>query len=284
MGSGPFFCSPGGAILFVMETMKEFAARRKKELAALISPCLRKPTLSIFQVGHDAGSDAYIKGKIKDAAEIGFIAIHRWFDETTSEDELLAAVEKDAIDESIDGIIVQLPLPKTIDESRISKSIPLEKDVDGFIFDSPYWPCTPKGIVDYLAAAGFDFRGKNATVLGRSNIVGKPMARILLSKDMNVTVLHSKTSEDDKRFYLAHADLVVSAIGRLGYLDGRFDFKKSAYLIDVGINRGEDGKLHGDILPGRDVAYQSPVPGGVGLLTRLALMENVYEAYSRRNK
>lgn len=108
------------------------------------------------------------------------------------------------------------------------------------------------------------------------------MAKLLTAKDCNVTMLHSKTSEEDKAFYLGHADLIVVAIGKLGYLDHRFAFKKDAFIVDVGINRGEDGKLHGDVVPGLPVALQTPVPGGVGLLTRLALMENLVEAALKR--
>ena len=126
---------------------------------------------------------------------------------------------------------------------------------------------------------GFSFAGKNAVVLGRSNIVGKPMARMLLARSCNVTVLHSKTSEEDKAFYLAHADLIVVAIGKQGFLDRRFVYKPTAIVVDVGINRGEDGHLHGDAIPGLPVALQTPGPGGVGLLTRLALMENILEAH-----
>ncbi len=264
--------------------MKEYVARRKGELQAEIALFDRKPGLAVVQVGHDAASDSYIRGKRKDAEGLGLAFKHLWFPEDIGEKELEEAVLKEASDPSIDGIIVQLPLPKGLDEKAIGRLIPLSKDVDGFIFDSPFEPCTPKGIVDYLASVGFPFEGKNAVVIGRSDIVGKPLARLLTRKNMNVTLLHSRTSEEDKKFYLGHADLVAVAIGREGYLDGRFPLKKDAYLIDVGINRGVDGKLRGDILPGREVAYQSPVPGGVGLLTRLALMENVCLAYKEKRK
>lgn len=264
--------------------MKEYVARRKGELKAEIALLERKPGLTVIQVGHDAGSDSYIRGKRKDAEELGFLFRHLWFDEAVEEKALVEAILKESSDPLIDGIIVQLPLPKNLDEKAIGHLIPLDKDVDGFLFDSPFDPCTPKGIVDYLSAVGFPFDGKNAVVIGRSDIVGKPLARLLTRKNMNVTLLHSHTSEEDKKFYLAHADLVAVAIGHEAYLDGRFPLKKEAFLIDVGINRGADGKLRGDILPDRDVAYQSPVPGGVGLLTRLSLMENVYQAYMEHRK
>ena len=143
---------------------------------------------------------------------------------------------------------------------------------------SSFIPCTPKGIVSYLENEGFTFSGKNAVVLGRSNIVGKPMARLLLSRSCNVTVLHSKTSIEDKKFYIKHADLIVVAIGKEGFLNNDFEYNKDCYVVDVGINRGVDGKLHGDAIPNLPVKLQTPVPGGVGLLTRLALLENLMEA------
>jgi methylenetetrahydrofolate dehydrogenase (NADP+)/methenyltetrahydrofolate cyclohydrolase len=174
---------------------------------------------------------------------------------------------------------VQLPLPKQISENDIRLAINPAKDVDGFHPLSPCDPCTPKGIISYLKSQSFPFRGANAVMIGRSNIVGKPMARLLTKNDCNVTVLHSKTSPEDMRFYVAHADLVVVAVGHQDFLDHSFTYKPTAVVVDVGINRGEDGKLHGDAEPNLPVALQTPVPGGVGLLTRLALIENLLEVY-----
>ena len=258
--------------------VKTYVMNRKQELREEASRLSRKPTLLIIQANDDPSSNSYVRGKLKDGAELGYDVRLEKFPETISEDELLAEVRKANADGSIDGFIVQLPLPKHIDEKKIKLAIDPDKDVDGFHPLTKFIPCTPKGIVEYLKAAGFSFRGKNAVVLGRSDIVGKPMAKLLLSLDCNVTALHSKTSEEDKAAYIKMADLIVVAIGRIGFLDGRFEYKPSAYIVDVGITRGEDGKLHGDAMPNLPVALQTPVPGGVGLLTRLALMENLMEA------
>ncbi len=264
--------------------VQEFVRKRKGELKEEAKTFLTAPTLAIFQVGHNPASDSYIRGKMKDALEVGFQAKLFWYEESIKEEELIRAVLEVSKDKNIDGIIVQLPLPKHISESKIQSVIPLEKDVDGFALGSSYLPCTPKGILMYLKEEGVELDGKNAVILGRSKIVGKPMADLLLKENMNVTILHSHTSLEDEKFYLSHADVVVAAIGKMHLLDERFTFRKDAVLVDVGINRGEDGKLHGDILPGRPVRLQTPVPKGVGLLTRLALMENLLEAAKRRRK
>lgn len=258
--------------------IKEYVALRKQALKQEIESMKKKPTLLIIQANDDPSSNAYVRGKLKDGNEIGANFILNKVSDTISEDELIELVNKANNDDNIDGIIVQLPLPKHIDEEKIKLAVSPKKDIDGFHPLSKFIPCTPKGIVSYLSEEGFSFTGKNAVVLGRSNIVGKPMAKLLLSKNCNVTVLHSKTSQEDKEFYIAHADLIVVAIGRLNYLNNDFKYKKDCYIVDVGINRGEDGKLHGDALPNLPVKLQTPVPGGVGLLTRIALLENLMEA------
>ena len=261
-----------------MKTVKEYVAKRKAELATEISLLPKPPRFAILQVNDDPASNAYVNGKLRDSKELGIDALPLSYPLTISQDELLEEIKQLNNDPSIGGMIVQLPLPKHISEEAVKLAIDPKKDVDGFHPCSTFVPCTPKGIVEYLESIGFSFAGKNALIFGRSNIVGKPMAKLLLSKSCNVTVVHSKTSLEDQRFYASHADLIVLAIGKMHYLDDRFDLKPDAVLVDVGINRGEDGKLHGDIVPDRKVAVQTPVPGGVGLLTRLALMENVLEA------
>ncbi len=263
------------------QTIKEYVASRKEELKEEIARLDRKPCLVIVQVNDDPASNAYVKGKLKDGAEIGADCRLIKLDPSTQEEEVLKLVDELNHDSSVDGLIVQLPLPSHISEAKVKLAVAPEKDVDGFHPETKFVPCTPKGIVDYLASEGFSFVGKNAVVLGRSNIVGKPAAKLLLSKHCNVTVLHSRTTEEDKAFYIAHADLIVVAIGKQFFLDNRFAYKKDAVIVDVGINRGEDGKLHGDALPDLPVALQTPVPGGVGLLTRISLMTNLMEAYRK---
>lgn len=261
--------------------IREYVRLAKEDIKEQIRAMGRTPILSIITVGEDPASQAYVRGKKKDAAEVGIEARHIVFPANVSEEELLSSIKEQNNDPAVDGIIVQLPVPKQISEAKINQTISPKKDVDGFTPLSSFKPCTPKGIIDYLSFLHFDFEGKNAVVIGRSEIVGKPMAKMLLAKNMNVTVLHSKTKEEDKAFYLAHADLIVVATGRRNIVDSHYIFKESAYVIDVGINRDEANHLHGDCEPNLPVALQTPVPGGVGLLTRLALLTNLLEASKR---
>ena len=258
--------------------IKEFVNMRKQTLKNQIASMDKKPTLMIIQANDDPASNAYVRGKLKDGDEIGANVILNKVDPLISQEELLKIIDKYNNDSSIDGLIVQLPLGKHINEDVIKLAVSPKKDIDGFHPLSSFILCTPKGIVSYLENEGFTFSGKNAVVLGRSNIVGKPMARLLLSRSCNVTVLHSKTSIEDKKFYIKHANLIVVAIGKEGFLNNDFEYNKDCYVVDVGINRGVDGKLHGDAIPNLPVKLQTPVPGGVGLLTRLALLENLMEA------
>ena len=255
-------------------TIKEYIKFRKEELKNEIASLKEPINFVIVQLNEDEASKAYVKGKLKDAAELGINATLLKLPIETSEEELLKEIDRLNKDDSVDGFIVQMPLPKQINEETIKLAVAPEKDVDGFHPLSKLNPCTPQGIMNYLKHEGVQFLGKNAVVIGRSNIVGKPMAKLLLKESCNVTVLHSKTSFEDMYRYLENADIVVVAIGRQHHIDDKFKFKPSAVLVDVGINRDENG-LHGDILPNREVYLQTPVPGGVGLLTRLALMENL---------
>ena len=263
-----------------MLTIKEYVQKTKEEMKEEISKLKRVPSFTIIQVNEDAGSNAYVKGKLKDAQELGVDAKLLKLPLDTSEEELLKLIDELNKDDSCDGFIVQMPLPKQINEETIKIAISPKKDVDGFHPLSSLNPCTPQGIINYLKANEYPFMGKNAVVIGRSNIVGKPMAKLLTKESCNVTVLHSKTSADDMKFYLEHADLIVVAIGKAGFLDNRFNYKKDAIIVDVGISRTEDG-LKGDAIPGLDVKLQTPVPGGVGLLTRLALYQNLLTIVKR---
>lgn len=258
--------------------IKEYVLKQKENIKAEVAKMATAPTLFIITVGYNPASEAYVRGKKKDAAEVGINAIHTVFDETATEEEVLDLIRKQNEDPAVNGIIVQLPVPKHISEQRINETISPEKDVDGFVLGSKFVCCTPKGIIDYLSDEGFDFSGKNAVVIGRSDIVGKPMAMLLLGKNCNVTILHSRTKDEDRRMYLKNADLVVLAVGKEGLIDSSYELKPTCWLVDVGINRGEDGKLHGDAVPNLPIEKQTPVPGGVGLLTRLALLKNLMEA------
>ncbi len=259
-------------------TIKEYVVEQKRRLAATIAANHARPHLVIIQANDDPSSDTYIRGKLSDCQEVGIEATHVKLPVSVSEAELLDTIEQFNRDATVHGLIVQMPLPKHIDENHVKLAVNPLKDVDGFHPLSQLATCTPKGIIDYLSFLGFDFVGKNAVVIGRSNIVGKPLAGQLTARHANVTVLHSKTHPSDMEFYLAHADLVCVAVGKKWFLD-RQPLKQSAVVVDVGINR-VDGQLYGDARPGLPVAMQTPVPGGVGLLTRLALITNVWEAYA----
>lgn len=258
--------------------IKEYVAKCKQELKEKISALEVKPTLVIIQVNDDPASNAYVKGKLKDGAEVNANVVLDKRSPDISEEELLKLIDKYNHDNNVHGLIVQMPLPKHINENHIKLAVNPNKDVDGFHPLSKFKPCTPKGIIDYIKSEGITIQGKNAVVIGRSNIVGKPMQILLRDESANVTQLHSKTTRSDMEFYLNHADIIVVAVGRKHFLDHSFKLKEDAVVIDVGINRDEAG-LHGDCEPNLKVKLQTPVPGGVGLLTRLTLLNNLMEAY-----
>lgn len=254
-------------------TIKEYITNEKKLLAESISKLTVKPTLTIIQVGDVEASNRYVRNKLKDAAEVGIDAtLVKLKDDitTTGLTNLINLTQTD-------GIIVQLPLPKHIDVDEVMKSIPSEKDVDGFGVDSPFTPCTPGGIMDYLDSINFEFKGKHAVVIGRSEIVGKPMIKLLLDRDMTVSCCHSKTPTTLRDNLLREADLVVCAVGKHGVISSQKAL--NAFIVDVGINFNDEGKLVGDVeVSPLDKDRVTPVPGGVGLCTRLKLMKNVMEA------
>lgn len=256
--------------------IKDYVKARKEEIKNLVLTMKRKPNITIVQLNEDPASNAYVKGKLKDAAELGIEANLLKLPIETTQEELLKVIEQLNTSNDVDGFIVQMPLPRQIDEEEIKLAINPKKDVDGFHPLSKLAPCTPKGIMNYLHAENIKILGKNAVILGRSNIVGKPMAKLLLAESANVTVLHSKTTFEDMHRYIANADIIVVAIGKQHFLDNRFEYKQDAVIVDVGISRDETG-LHGDAIPNLPVKLQTPVPGGVGLLTRLALYENLLE-------
>lgn len=262
-------------------TIKEYVTKRKEEIRNYLLGFERKPHLAIIQMNEDAASNAYVKGKLKDALELGVEAELIKVDLNASEQDLLDIIDRCNKNSDIDGFIVQMPLPKHIDEEKIKIAVAPEKDVDGFHPLSSLNPCTPQGIINYLHSENIALLGKNALVIGRSNIVGKPMAHLLLKESCNVTVVHSKTSKEDMHRYVANADIIVIAIGKQGYLDNSYQYKSDAVIVDVGISRDETG-LHGDAVRDLPVRLQTPVPGGVGLLTRLALYENLLKIFENK--
>lgn len=273
-----------------METFKEFVARRKAEIKEEVSKYDMPPKLIIINVGDDPASKVYIRGKLNDSAEVGIQAELKHFDlaelyESSGRKAPIKPIKQYIracnADPSVTGIIVQLPLPEQIKdfEEYLTSLIAPEKDVDGFTRKAYVKPATPQGIIDYLVAQKFAFTDKNAVVIGRSEIVGKPMAKLLLDKNCNVVQLHSKTSEENKRLFLKNADLIVTAVGKTNIIDASYELKPTAWIIDVGMNRDEEGKLIGDCARNLPVEFQSPVPGGVGLTTRLALITNLLKLH-----
>lgn len=255
----------------------------------------RTPNLVVILVGDDPGSVSYVTGKAKAATEVGIRNTTIRREATISEQELLEIVNQLNEDDDVDGILVQLPLPKHIDENKIIMAISPEKDVDAFhpMNVAKLWlkqpcmlPCTPKGIIKLLHFAGVDIAGKEAVVVGRSNIVGQPVSKLLLDENATVTIAHSRTknlAEVTRR-----ADILVVAVGRERFVTADM-IKPGAVVIDVGVNRDtRNGKLCGDVDfdEAQNVAAAiTPVPGGVGPMTITCLMENTVEAYiNRMNK
>ena len=248
------------------------------------------PALSIILVGEDPASQVYTKHKVNDSTETGLAATLETYPADMSEAALLDRIRALNDDPKVHGILVQLPLPRHMDSQKVIETISPAKDVDGFHVASAgalmtgapgFWPCTPYGCMKMLESIGYDLRGKHAVVIGRSNIVGKPMAMMLLAKSATVTICHSATQ--DLAAFTRQADVIVAAVGKRNILTAGM-VKPGAVVIDVGMNRKEDGKLAGDVdFDGvKEVAgWITPVPGGVGPMTRAMLLVNTLEAAER---
>jgi len=249
-----------------------------------------QPTLAIVLVGDDPASQVYVKHKVNDSSQTGLQADLQRFPADTSEADLLAHIAALNADAAVHGILVQLPLPRHMDSHKVIEAISPAKDVDGFHVASAgalmvgqpgFWPCTPHGCMKMLESIGYSLRGKHAVVIGRSNIVGKPMAMMLLAQNATVTICHSATPDLAK--FTRDADVVVAAVGKRNILTADM-VKPGAVVIDVGMNRKDDGKLAGDVdFDGvKEVAsWITPVPGGVGPMTRAMLLVNTLEAAER---
>ena len=248
------------------------------------------PGLAVVLVGDNPASQVYVRNKVKACEDSGLHSVLEKYDADMSEAALLARVEALNKDPSIHGILVQLPLPDPIDAQKVIEAISPAKDVDGFHIASAgalmtgmpgFWPCTPYGCMKMLESIGCDLRGKHAVVIGRSNIVGKPMALMLLQKDATVTICHSRTR--DLKAQTLQADVIVAAVGKRNVLTADM-VKPGAVVLDVGMNRNDEGKLCGDVdFAGvREVAsWITPVPGGVGPMTITMLLVNTLEAAER---
>lgn len=272
---------------------KALAAKIKAEARQQAEQMTRRPGLAVILVGGDPASRVYVNGKKKDCAECGFYSEEYALPANTSQEQLLGLI--DGLNErgDIDGILVQLPLPKHLNEQAVIDAIAPEKDVDCFhpvnvgklmIGRDGFLPCTPAGVMALLDEYHIDPAGKRAVVVGRSNIVGKPQAILLLGRDATVTVCHSRTP--DLAEICRQADILVSAVGRKGLITADM-VKEGAVVIDVAMNRNEEGKLCGDVdfaAVAPKASYITPVPGGVGPMTRAILMKNtLYSAQRRQN-
>ena len=266
-----------------MQEIKEYVKKQKEFLKYRIETYDRQPVFYIIQIGDVEASNRYVRNKIKDCTEVGIKTELFKLAESTSKEELKTLIDAFNCDEnSVDAIMVQFPLPKHLNEKEVMSWINPKKDADGFTNNGITNPATPQGIITYLERQDYDFENKNALVIGRSEIVGKPMARLLLEKNCNVTIIHSHTSEHNKFRQIELSDLIICATGNMDTLDDSYTYY-NPIVFDVGINFN-DGKLVGDCSPNlRWVKFQSPVPGGVGLLTRLQLLENIVKLYEVRN-
>ena len=251
------------------------------------------PSLAVIIVGKDPASKVYVANKKKACEQIGIKSLEFALSEETTNKELLDLINKLNNDESVNGILCQLPLPKHLDEKTVIESISPDKDVDAFhpvnvgrimTGDYDFLPCTPAGIMEMLDYENIDICGKNCVVIGRSNIVGKPMSMLLLHRNGTVTICHSKTK--DLKSICASADILVAAVGRANFVTADM-VKEGAVVIDVGINRLNNGKLCGDV-DFSDVepkaSFITPVPGGVGPMTIATLMKNTLTAAKKQNK
>lgn len=268
-----------------------------KEMVSLKEKTGKVPGLAVILVGEDPASKAYVGNKEKTSKELGFYSVVHRIPKETTQEELLKMIDDLNNDDAINGILVQLPLPDHIEEKAVIDAIAVEKDVDGFhpinvgnlmIGDDCYIPCTPHGCMKMLEYIGYDLKGKNAVVVGRSNIVGKPVALLLLQQHATVTICHSRTK--DLGAVCREADVLVVAVGRANMITGDM-VKPGAVVIDVGINRVVDeatgkGVLVGDVHfdSAKEVAsYITPVPGGVGPMTITMLMLNTLESFKRKH-
>ena len=266
---------------------KEISASIRAEIKAETEKLGIKPGLAVILVGSDPASQVYVRNKNKACEEVGFYSEMYTLPEETSMEQLLGLIEQLNTSPQINGILVQLPLPKHLDEEKVILAIDPEKDVDAFhpvnvgkimIGNHSFLPCTPAGVMELIKRSGIEISGKECVVIGRSNIVGKPQAMLLLHENATVTICHSRTK--DLPAVCRRADILVSAVGRAGFVTPDM-VKDGAVVIDVGINRNSEGKLCGDVdfdAVAPKTSYITPVPGGVGPMTITMLMKNTLTA------
>ena len=266
---------------------KALAEKMRAQIRQETEMLARRPTLAVILVGEDAASQVYVRNKEKDCAECGILSQGYRLPVQTSETQLLELIDVLNKNDRVDGILVQLPLPDHISQEKVLHAIRPDKDVDAFhpfnvgkivTGEQGFVPCTPAGVMALLREYEIDIAGKDCVVVGRSNIVGKPMALLLLRENGTVTICHSKTAHLSE--VTARADILVSAVGKTGFITGDM-VQKGAVVVDVAMNRNAEGKLCGDCVfdeVEKKASYITPVPGGVGPMTRLVLMQNTLAA------
>ena len=271
---------------------KAISAAIKDELKKEVAEKKIKAVLAVIQVGNDPASTVYVGNKKKACAYIGIGSRSFELPEETTEEELLKLIDDLNNDDEINGILVQLPVPKHIDEKKITAAISPDKDVDGFHPESVgrlcigregFVSCTPAGIIELLKRSNIEIEGKECVVIGRSNIVGKPMALLMLANNATVTVCHSRTK--DLASICKRADILIAAVGKPKMITSKY-IKEGAVVIDVGINRNAEGKLCGDVCfdeVSKKAKLITPTPGGVGPMTVVSLLKNVCKAYIIQN-
>lgn len=275
---------------------KELAQQKRMEMKQEVEQLKQAgitPGLAVILVGENPASQSYVKGKVKACAEVGIYSLLIEKPATITQEELLEIINDLNKNNEIHGILVQLPLPDHISEKAVIEAISPDKDVDGFhpisvgkmmIGEETFLPCTPYGIVEMIKSKNIEIEGKHVVVIGRSNIVGKPVGQLLLNENATVTYCHSRTK--NMKELTKQADIVIAAVGK-AHLFGRDYFKEGAVVIDVGVNRIESGKLVGDVIfdEVKEVAsYITPVPGGVGPMTITMLLANTIQSAKRSQK
>lgn len=275
---------------------QELATKLREEMKQDVNQLKEKgitPHLTVILIGDDPASHSYVNGKKKASSEVGISSHIIRMESTVTEEELLQKIAQLNADDSVHGILVQLPIPEHIDEQKIIEAIDPKKDVDGFhpinigrmiVGQDAFLPCTPFGIIKMLQSKNIEIEGNHVVVIGRSNIVGKPMGQLLLNENATVTYCHSRTK--DLKKYTKDADILIVAVGKEHVIDASF-IKENAVVIDVGVNRTSDGKLTGDV-DFEDVkkkaAFLTPVPKGVGPMTITMLLANTIKAAKRVEK
>ena len=269
---------------------KDISATIRQEIRTEVETLAKRPGLAVVLVGNDPASQVYVRNKEKACEEVGFYSEKYTLPEDTSREQLLGLIDQLNESPAIHGILVQLPLPKHLDAEEVILRIDPRKDVDAFhpanvgkimIGNFDFLPCTPAGVMELLARSGIDPAGKECVVIGRSNIVGKPQAMLLLHKNATVTICHSRTK--DLAAVCRRADILVSSVGKANFVTADM-VKEGAVVIDVGINRDENGKLCGDVAfdeVSAKASYITPVPGGVGPMTITMLLKNTVTACRR---